>query len=196
MAEHLCPWWLGYVLACPIRRLVQSPEGILGPHLSEGMTAVDVGCAMGYFTLPMARLVGPAGRVVAIDLQECMLRTLQRRLDRAGLAGRVETRCGTGSDLAVSDLEARVDFALAFAVVHEVEDPEALLAQAADALRPGGRLLLVEPAGHVSGEDFEATRSAATAVGLEEVDRPAIRWSHAVLMEREARPRRGGPGAG
>lgn len=196
MAEHLCPWWLGYVLACPIRRLVQSPEGILGPHLSEGMTAVDVGCAMGYFTLPMARLVGPAGRVVAVDLQERMLRTLERRAGRAGLAGRIETRSSSGRDLAVSDLKGGVDFALAFAVVHEVEDPEALLVQAADALAAGGRLLLVEPAGHVSGEDFEATRSAATAAGLEEVDRPTIRWSHAVLMERRACSRHGEPEAG
>ena len=59
---------------------------------------VDVGCAMGYFTLPLAGLVGPTGRVIAVDLQARMLRALDRRARRAGLSEPIETRrCGADS---------------------------------------------------------------------------------------------------
>jgi ubiquinone/menaquinone biosynthesis C-methylase UbiE len=60
--EHVCPWWIGYLLASPLRRLVQKPEVILRPFLSNGMRVLEVGPGMGFFTLPMARMVGSAGR--------------------------------------------------------------------------------------------------------------------------------------
>ena len=68
MAEHVCPWWLGYFLASPLRKLMQNPDTILSGHISEGMTALDVGSAMGFFSIPMARLVGASGKVICVDL--------------------------------------------------------------------------------------------------------------------------------
>lgn len=41
MAAHICPWWMGYFLANPLRRLVENPEKLLGPFVDQGMTAVD-----------------------------------------------------------------------------------------------------------------------------------------------------------
>ena len=72
MADHICPWWMGYLLANPLRRLLEEPEKLIGPFVKEGMTVVDYGCGMGFFTLPMARLVGPGGKVIAVDVQEKM----------------------------------------------------------------------------------------------------------------------------
>ena len=77
MAHRVCPWWLGYLLASPLRRLMYDPARILTPHVREGMTVLEPGPAMGFFTLELARRVGPAGRVVAVDIQEKMLRTTQ-----------------------------------------------------------------------------------------------------------------------
>jgi SAM-dependent methyltransferase len=146
------------------------------------MTVLEPGPGMGFFTLDLARLVGPRGRVVAVDVQPRMLAGLRRRARRAGLLDRIDARLTTGDTLGVGDLEGRVDLVLAFAVVHEVPDAARLFAEAASALRPGGRLLLAEPAGHVSEEEFAATLAAAAGAGLRLESRPAIRRSRAVML--------------
>ena len=184
MAERICPWWAGYLLASPIRRWFEKPEEVLGPHLGSGATALDVGCAMGFFSLPMAELVGPGGRVICVDLQERMIRSLRKRAARAGLSDRIETRVCSAASLGLRDLEDGVDFALAYAVVHEVPDAAPFLAEIGDALAPGGRFLIAEPRGHVSETALEATMEAARKAGLSVVDRPEIKRSRAVLLEK------------
>jgi len=184
MAERVCPWWIGYLLVSPVRRLFEKPEEVLAPHLKSGITAMDVGCGMGYFSLPMAELVGPSGRVICVDLQERMIRSLRKRASRAGLSDRIETRVCSSGSLGVQDLEGKVDFALTYAVVHEVPDAAGLLAQLRDVLAPGGRLLIAEPRGHVSREAVEATAAAAAKAGLPTIDRPDIKRSRAVLVEK------------
>ena len=89
MAKHVCPWWVGYLLISPIRRWLQDPDKILSPYISEGMTVLDVGPGMGFFTIPAARMVGNSGRVIAVDLQEKMLKSLVKRAEKAGVAGRI-----------------------------------------------------------------------------------------------------------
>ena len=184
MAEDVCPVWIGYLLASPLRRLLQDPEKILRPHVEAGQAALDVGPAMGFFTLPLARLVGPTGRVVAVDLQEKMLHRLAGRARRAGLLERIETRVCRPESLVLEDLAGRIDFALAFAMVHEVPDPPRLLAEIAAALRPGGRLLLAEPAGHVSAGAFAETLAWAQAAGFTVIEKPRIWRSRAVVLGR------------
>ena len=78
VSHGVCPWWLGYLLASPLRRLLQDPVEIVKPYVEEGMTVLDVGCGMGFFSLPLANLVGEKGRVVCIDLQEKMIKGLLR----------------------------------------------------------------------------------------------------------------------
>jgi SAM-dependent methyltransferase len=141
---------------------------------------------MGYFSLPMAELVGPGGRVICVDLQERMIRSLRRRALRAGLSDRIEPRVCSASGLGIRDLEGEVDFCLAYAVVHEVPDAAAFLAEIGEALCPGGRLLIAEPKGHVSGEALEATVAHARSAGLSIVDRPDVKRSRAVLAEKPA----------
>jgi len=80
MALRVCPWWIGYLLASPLRRrLGQDPVKILSPYVREGMTVLEPGPGMGFFTIPLARLVGPSGRVIAVDLQPKMIESLKRR---------------------------------------------------------------------------------------------------------------------
>ena len=79
MSHGVCPWWLGYLLASPLRRLLQDPVEIVKPYAEEGMTVLDVGCGMGFFSLPLANLVGEKGRVVCIDLQDKMIKGLLGR---------------------------------------------------------------------------------------------------------------------
>jgi len=184
MGAHVCPVWIGYLLASPVRKFFCNPERILESHVREGMTVIDVGCAMGFFSLPLASMVGDAGRVVAIDVQEGMLSRLKKRAARAEVGGRLEARLCEGADLGLGDLERQVDFALAFAMVHEADDPEGLIRQIHAALKEGGRLLIAEPKGHVSDGMFSDTLRWSSGAGFATVDRPPIGGSHSVLLER------------
>jgi ubiquinone/menaquinone biosynthesis C-methylase UbiE len=152
------------------------------------MTAVDVGSAMGFFSLPLAELVGGTGRVVCIDLQEKMLKALERRARKADLRQRMDLRTCTATSLGIDDLAGTVDFALTFAMVHEVPDPDRLFAELAGALKPGGHLLLAEPAGHVGEKQFAETVEKAKRAGLSVETRPVISGSYAALLKKETRP--------
>lgn len=182
MAPHVCPWWLGYCLASPIRRLAENPDEILEGLIAPGMTVLDVGCAMGFFTIPAARMVGPTGRVIAIDLQPRMISALKRRAKRRGLADRIETRVCTDTSLGIDDLDGKIDLVLAIHMVHEVPDRDALLRQLHRVTRSGGKLLVVEPKGHVKAHDFAETVAAAERAGFRVVDRPSTKRGHAQLL--------------
>jgi len=74
MAEKVCPVWVGYFLASPIRKLYQNPFDILRPYLKEGMKVIDIGSAMGFFSIPAAKMAGSSGKVICIDLQKKCLK--------------------------------------------------------------------------------------------------------------------------
>jgi len=172
MSHDVCPWWLGYALLNPLRRLREDPSAMLAPWVREGMTVLEPGCGMGFFTLEIARRVGAGGRVVAIDVQERMLRRLRTRAARAGLADRVDARLAHDGTLGVADLAGRVDFCLAVHMVHEVPDAAAFLRELFAACRPGAALVVVELSWHVTEAAFEATLAAAESAGFALARRP------------------------
>ena len=167
MADHICPPWIGYLLINPLRKLLENPNKTLGPFAQEGMTVLEPGCGMGYFTLPLARMVGPTGRVVAMDIQPKMLSVLERRARKAGLLDRIVLRHADGDGMGLEDLSGMVDFTAALHVVHEVPDQRRFYKEAWKALKLGGKLLVVEPRGHVSQEKFEQSVSLAKKIGFQ-----------------------------
>ena len=182
-----CPWWLGFVLAHPVRKLFQDPADVVAPYVGEGMVVLEPGCGMGFFTLELARRVGKSGRVVAVDLQPKMLDGLRRRAKRAGLLDRLDIRGTEVDTLGVADLRGRIDFALAFYVVHELPNPSGFFQEVHDSLRSEGRLLIVEPRAHGGGEDgLQSSIDLAAQAGLVVVDRPTIKQNQVVLLERPA----------
>lgn len=186
MAEHsVCPWWMGYLLASPLRKLLQDPALILAPYVRAGMTVLEPGPGMGFFTLEAARMVGPAGHVVAVDAQPKMIDGLRRRAQRAGLLDRIDARVCPTDSMALNDLDSSVDFTFAFAVLHETPSAERFFAEAARAMKKGASLLLAEPDGHVDEAAFEGELSAAATNGLKLVDRPSIKRCIVALLEKE-----------
>ena len=82
----------------------------------------------------------------------------------------------------MSGLAGRVDFALAFALVHEAPDKDILFSEIHRVLKPAAKLLFAEPRGHVSKQDFDKTVSLAQSMGFEVVVDLKIRRSHAILL--------------
>src|SRR5690349_7070283 len=100
--HRVCPWWLGYLLASPIRRILHNPVQLLGGIIREGMTVLEPGPGMGYFTLEIARLAGKSGRVIAVDIQPRMLDGLRRRAAKAGVLDRLDIRLATTHSLCLA----------------------------------------------------------------------------------------------
>lgn len=186
MGQRVCPWWIGMLMVSPIRKWLEDPEKLLRPYICDGMTILEPGPAMGFFTLPMARMVGESGRVIAVDLQPRMLEGLRRRAARAGLAARIELRQAQPDSLGVGDLRGKIDLVVAIHVVHEMPSDEAFFRECAEALKPGSRLVLIEPRGHVSPEKFEHELNSAYVSGLQNKGGIAGRQAPAVLLAKPA----------
>jgi ubiquinone/menaquinone biosynthesis C-methylase UbiE len=176
---HVCPWWLCFAIDNPLRRLVHNPQKILSPYVRPGATAVDIGPGMGYFTIPLCRLVGGDGRVVAVDIQPKLLRAVAKRTEKAGLLALLSTHLAASGRL---DLGLAADFVLAFWMAHEVPDKDRFFREIRSFLKPEGLCLLVEPKFHVSKETFTATVESAVRVGLMIKQKPPITLSRAVLF--------------
>jgi SAM-dependent methyltransferase len=106
-----------------------------------GSTVADVGAGSGYFTVRLAARVGPAGRVYANDLQPEMLKMLGARLVRERVAN-VTLVQGAVDDPKLP--AASIDLVLMVDVYHELSEPQQILRAIRRALKPGGRLVLLE----------------------------------------------------
>ncbi len=184
MSHRVCPWWLGYFLACPLRRFMQDPAKLLAPYVRQGMTVLEPGPGMGFFTLDLARLVGPTGHVTTVDIQPKMISALKRRVAKAGLLARVDLRLAAPESLGIANLAGKVDFTLAFALVHEMPAAQTFFNEVAAASKPGATVLLAEPSGHVKNGDFDAELQAAAQSGFAVADRPTIKRSHAAVLRK------------
>jgi ubiquinone/menaquinone biosynthesis C-methylase UbiE len=182
MPHRICPWWLGYALANPFRRIMHEPEKILASFVREGMTALDLGSGMGFFSLAMAALVGAQGTVICVDLQQKMLDALHTRAERAGLAERIRLQQAAPDDIHVA---GPVDFALAFWMAHGVDDARKFLGQVFSALKPSGSLLLVEPRLHVTEREFQRIVALARDAGFTVGEAPPVSISRSAILKKK-----------
>jgi ubiquinone/menaquinone biosynthesis C-methylase UbiE len=179
--HHVCSWWVAYTFDNPVRKLIHTPRKILGDYIKEGMTVMDVGCGMDYFSIGMAKLVGADGKVIAVDLQQKMLDVMLKRARRSGVADRIiPHRCEADT----IGLRKPVDFILAFWMVHEVGDKNNFFLQLGSILAPKGKILIAEPKMHVSAEQLDKTIGIAQNNGLRYCDRPEIRFSRTALLQK------------
>ena len=161
--KHVCPWWLCFTFDNIFRKLIHNPYKIIGPYIKEGDTVLDVGPGMGYFTIPMAKMAGEKGRVIAADIQERMLLALKKRAQQAGVEKRVIGHLGSKDSLGIKE---QVNFILAFWMVHEVPDRRRFMDELFSALKDNGTFLLVEPPIHVTKANFAKTINLAVQAGF------------------------------
>jgi tRNA A58 N-methylase Trm61 len=126
----------------PEREAEENPEGALNAlGIRPGMVVADVGAGTGYMSLRLAKRVGPSGRVYANDLQPEMLRRLRENAAKAGLTY-IETVQGEEADPKLPP--GRMDLVLLVDVYHEFSKPREMIDKIREALKPDGRLVLLE----------------------------------------------------
>jgi ubiquinone/menaquinone biosynthesis C-methylase UbiE len=178
--DRVCPVALAGGLDNRVRRWLQNPGRLLGPYVREGMTALDFGCGPGFFTLELARLVGPSGRVIAADLQAGMLDRVRAKVQGTPLEARVTLHQCRPNGIGLS---LPVDFAFAFYVLHELPDQAAFFTEVRQLMSPQGQLFIVEPPFHVSRAAFEATLRTAQHAGFAVAGRRRVYFSKAALLQ-------------
>jgi len=164
-----------------IRRWLQDPQKILGPFIKEGMTVLDLGCGPGFFSIDMAQLLGKSGRVIATDLQEGMLNKLRAKIHETELEDRITLHKGEENKIGLAE---KVDFILAFYMVHEIPNQEEFFNEIEVILKPKGQVLIVEPSFHVSKSAFEETIRKARNAGFTLVERPRLLLSKTAVLKK------------
>lgn len=129
------------LLEAPDRDIWQHPDQIMDTlGIAEGAVVADIGAGSGWFTIRLARRVGPNGIVYAEDVQPEAITAISRRVNAEGLLN-VKPRLGKGSDPLLP--VAALDAALLVDAYHEIEDRITVLRNLATSLRPGGRIGVV-----------------------------------------------------
>ncbi|OEU52080.1 MAG: hypothetical protein BA868_09570, partial [Desulfobacterales bacterium C00003106] len=123
--------------------------------------------------------------VICVDVQEKMIRSLEKRAQKAGLSRRIETRICYENSWGLDDLKEEIDFVLASAVIHEIPDASGFFLKMYEIMKPTGRLLVIEPKGHVSEGDFDVTVSLAKENGFKVIERPRIARSRVVVLGKD-----------
>ena len=183
MGDHICPWWLAYIFDNPFRHFFHNPEKMLGSCVAKGMTVLDIGCGLGFFSIGLAKLVGDKGCVIAADVQPKMLSVLEKRAEKAEVSDRIRIHRCEPDKLGV---ETTVDFILAFWMVHEVLDTNIFFRQIRSCLKSNGRILIAEPRFHVSSRQFQEILVSAQKYGLKQYGSPCIRFSWSAIFEKES----------
>jgi len=178
---YVCPAEFAGTLDNSIRRLIHNPRKILTPYITRGMTVIDLGCGPGYFTIGLAKLVGEEGKVIAADLQQGMLDKVVRKIGGTDLEQRIEIHKCQDDRIGVSE---KVDFVLAFWMVHEVPDQQSMFEELISILKPGGRICIIEPKFHVTEKSFSRMIVLSETAGFKIIERPKVCLSRAVLFVR------------
>jgi ubiquinone/menaquinone biosynthesis C-methylase UbiE len=179
--NRICPVERSGSLDNIFRRWLQNPLKILTPYIKEGMTVLDFGCGPGYFTIDIAQMVGKSGRVIAADLQEGMLQKLRHKIRETKIEERITLHRCEEDRIGLSE---KVDFALAFYVIHEIPSQEEFFKELESILQPSGQVLVVEPPFHVSKSAFLKTIKKARDAGFKPDEGPRMIFSKTVILKK------------
>jgi predicted methyltransferase len=192
---HLFPPENLGLLESPDRAAWQKPDQIMDAlGIADGSTVADIGAGAGWFTIQLARRVGPNGTVYGQDVQRQMLEAIRRRVSREGLRN-VQARLGTATDPNLP--ERAIDAILVVDVYPEVEvdDRITFLRNLARALKPNGRIGVVNnnpgqggpgPVAPAEGVRVESTavEADARAAGLRVLARQDLPFQYVLVLGR------------
>lgn len=124
------------------RETEERPDAVIDAlEIARGQTVADLGAGSGYYSFRIARLVGPQGKVLAIDIQPPMLAAIESRARREGVEN-VTTVLAAAEDPKLAP--ASVDLLFMVDVYHELEYPYEVMTRVRESLKPGGRVAVIE----------------------------------------------------
>jgi ubiquinone/menaquinone biosynthesis C-methylase UbiE len=180
-------------LVRPEREQEEEPEKMLDSlKIAEGATVADVGAGVGYTSLRLAQRVGPTGTVLATDLQPQMLRMLSENLKNTRIKN-VKPIRATQTETGLPD--GKIDLVLMVDVYHECTDPETILQGLHKALKPRGRLVLVEFRGEDPNVPIKPEHKMTVAQVRRELEPQGftfkeslefLPWQHIIIFEKPA----------
>ncbi len=181
--ERVCPVERAGALDNRFRKLLQNPRKILSPFVTEGMKVLDVGCGPGFFSNEMAKMVGKKGKVYAADLQQAMLDKIKAKIKGTEFENRITlVKC----EQDIMNIPEKVDFILAFYMVHEVPDKKAFFETLINVLDEKGRFLIIEPKFHVSEKAFIETMLKAKLAGFRITQAPKYFLSYSGILSKNS----------
>lgn len=178
-AQSVCPVQCAKKFDNPIRRIFHNPAKMFANYIKPGMQVLDLGCGLGFFSIGMAHLVGEAGEVNAVDLQQGMLDILMSRAASNSIEHRIRPVLCSPDSIGIAK---KVDFALAFWMMHEVPDTGRTLQDLYKVLNPKGVLYIAEPKFHVSRNRFDRMIAIAEEIGFKVIAKPQVNLSNAVVL--------------
>ena len=182
-----CPAWLHWMVELdnPLTSTNRAAVIIERLDLEPGMAVLDVGCGPGRLTIPLARQVGQHGEVVAMDIQDGMLRRAQEKAGAANLANIRFLQAGAGEGKLPHD---HFDRALLVTVLGEIPDREAALREIFAALKPGGLLGVTEIVLDPHFQPRARVARLAGAVGFRENAHYGNRAAFALILQKPREP--------
>jgi ubiquinone/menaquinone biosynthesis C-methylase UbiE len=176
------PEFMANVIDNPLRRRLQPPDATAVRHgLEPGMAVLEVGPGNGTYTLGAARRVGPAGRVVAVDIEPKMVERVVRRAADEGVTN-VDARVADVFALPFDD--GSFDAAFMIFVIGEIPTPERALREIHRVLRPGGTLACSEVLVDPDSPSARTLARWATAAGFQPKEKIGNIFYYTWLLER------------
>jgi ubiquinone/menaquinone biosynthesis C-methylase UbiE len=179
--KRVCPVSEAGVLDNLFRKIIHNPKRILGDYIKKGMVVLDAGCGPGFFSVEMAEMVGKSGKVIAADLQEGMLDKLRKKIKGNEIEKRIELHKSGKDRLGVSE---KVDFVLAFYVVHELPDQKKFFKEIHRLLKKNGKIFVIEPVFHVSRKEYKETINTAISAGFNPITEPKVLLGRATVLRK------------
>lgn len=182
--SHICPVWVGYLMTSPLRKIQQNPKKIVNWYIEPGMKILEIGPAMGFFSIPMAKMVGKKGRVHCVDIQQKMLDKLDRRAKKYKVRDRIVLQLSTENSLHLDDIKGEIDFCLLAYVLHEIPDQSRIFVQLRELLKTGAKILFIEPKMHVKETAWKESLRIAEQNGFHPMSKVKVPGSRAIELVR------------
>ena len=176
----VCPMKVAGLLDSKFRKLFHNPNKILKPFIKRNISALDIGCGPGVFSIEIAKLMEGTGKVISVDMQEGMLEIIKKKIDGKIYEKNIVLHKCTQNCINVKE---NIDFLLLFYVVHEVPSKEKLFNEILPLINKDGLIMIVEP-GLIPTKEYNWIINFVKEKGFEEYEKLKIMFSKGIVLKK------------
>ena len=176
----VCPIGVAGLLDSKFRKLFHNPNKILKPYIKKNITALDIGCGPGVFSIEIAALMEGTGKVISVDMQEEMLELIKKKIIGKPIEKIMVLHKCTQTSIGVKE---NVDFVLMFYMVHEVPNKENLFNEVLPLINKNGLIMIVEP-GLIPAKEFNGIIKYIEERGFERFNELKIPLSRGIVLRK------------